>query len=58
MKPIRLSPEADTDLVEIREWYEQRQQGLGDAFARAMESIINDIQRSPKMYPPGYRGVR
>ena len=43
----RLYPLAYKDIIDAYEWYENRQQGLGDRFATAVEKKIKAITDSP-----------
>jgi plasmid stabilization system protein ParE len=56
--PVLVRPEAQRDLQEGREWYEQRRSGLGDEFLEAVDGIFSRIAESPELYPAEYRGVR
>lgn len=44
-------PQAEADLVEARNWYEERQPGLGARFAALVESTIEQIAETPLAYP-------
>ena len=43
-------PEAQTDLLEARDWYERQQSGLGEAFADAVDDATDRIEAMPYMY--------
>lgn len=51
-------PEAQADLLQTREWYEQQQPGLGDAFSNKAEEAIVRIQKMRRMYASVFRDVR
>ena len=51
-------PEAVGDVVEARRWYEEQEQGLGDAFAASVEETVNRMKSMPRMYPAAHREVR
>lgn len=51
-------PESQADLLQTREWYEQQQPSLGDAFVKRAEEAIDRIQRMPRMYATVFRNVR
>jgi toxin ParE1/3/4 len=51
-------PEAQGDLLQSREWYEQQRPGLGDAFSDRLEEAIVRIQKMPAMYETVFQGVR
>jgi plasmid stabilization system protein ParE len=48
--PIVLRPEAQRDLLEARDWYEQQCPRLGDAFAERVEEMFGRIQEMPELY--------
>jgi plasmid stabilization system protein ParE len=53
-----ISPEAELDIQDAFEWYEQRSSGLGSEFVRAVDSCFALIGRNPLAYPLVYRQVR
>ena len=55
---IVFKPEAELDLAEAYEWYEERDKGLGSEFIRAVGTCVHQIERYPEMYPVVYRNVR
>ncbi|MFL5331171.1 MAG: type II toxin-antitoxin system RelE/ParE family toxin [Gemmataceae bacterium] len=56
--PIVYRPEALSDLVAARDWYERELSGLGDQFADVVEELIDRIETMPEMYAALFRGVR
>lgn len=56
--PIVLRPEAQTDLLEARDWYEQQGPGLGDGFAEAVDEMFARIEEMPELYAVMLRDVR
>ncbi|MBO1347320.1 MAG: type II toxin-antitoxin system RelE/ParE family toxin [Hormoscilla sp. GUM202] len=48
---ILIQPEAELDLIEAYNWYEERSQGLGDEFITAVDICLSLIQRNPLSYP-------
>ncbi|MGI8602350.1 MAG: type II toxin-antitoxin system RelE/ParE family toxin [Verrucomicrobiales bacterium] len=48
---VILTPEADNDVTESYNWYEEREPGLGEDFLRCVEPCVSNIQRHPLMYP-------
>jgi toxin ParE1/3/4 len=56
--PIVLRPEAETDLLEARDWYEQQRAGLGGAFGEVVEEILARIHAMPELYGAVLRDVR
>ncbi len=53
-----ISPEAELDIQNGFEWYEQRSSGLGSEFVRAIDNSLALIGRNPLVYPIVYRQVR
>ncbi len=48
---IAFRPEARTELLEAKAWYERQAPGLGLEFARAVDASIASIVRTPEAYP-------
>ena len=53
-----ISPEAELDIEDAFQWYEQRDSGLGSEFVRAVDSCLASIGRNPEAYPVVYRQAR
>jgi plasmid stabilization system protein ParE len=53
-----ISPEAEFDIQEAFEWYEQRDSGLGSEFVRAIDACLALIGRNPLAYPIVHQEVR
>ena len=53
---VTTRPEADTDLREARDWYEQQRPGLGDEFLLSMADALTRLEESPDQFPLYYRG--
>lgn len=51
-------PEAGSDLIETRDWYERQQLGLGEAFANSVDETVDRIEAMPQMYAVVFRDVR
>ena len=51
-------PEAEAELTEAFNWYEQQVAGLGNRFLLSVDAAINSIQRDPLQYPVIYKNVR
>jgi toxin ParE1/3/4 len=56
--PLVLRPEAQTDLLAARDWYEQQRSGLGDTFADAVEQMFDRIESMPELYELALANVR
>lgn len=55
---VIVRPIAETDIIEAARWYEQRDQGLGTEFIRAIDACIAAIERSARQYPVVYGNIR
>lgn len=53
-----LSSRAQKEISESWEWYEERQQGLGDRFVKEVTNRIREIERNPERYPNRFRTYR
>ena len=58
MPNIVFRASANAELVAAKAWYEQQRHGLGDEFARSLESAINRIARNPFAAPAVFQNVR
>ena len=58
--PLRLviSPEAECDLKEAYQWYEEQVRGLGKHFISSIDSSFSTVQRHPHRYPTVYKHIR
>jgi toxin ParE1/3/4 len=56
--PLVLRPEAQTDLLAARDWYEQQRSGLGVAFTEAVEQMFDRIHVMPELYGLALANVR
>lgn len=52
------APEATQELIEARAWYDERREGLGDAFQRAFEATAETVTLHPERYPVHYSSSR
>jgi len=55
---IGFRPEAEADVLAARDWYEEQQPGLGEAFADSLDEIVSRVEPMPRMYPVALRDVR
>jgi plasmid stabilization system protein ParE len=55
---VVFSPEANDESIKARLWYEEIQQGLGDAFRESLEIKIKLIRQSPNYASFIYKNVR
>jgi plasmid stabilization system protein ParE len=48
---VVFTPEADEDIAQSYDWYENREPGLGEDFLRCIDACILTIRRYPDLYP-------
>jgi plasmid stabilization system protein ParE len=48
MLPLVINPEAEADLAEAQDWYDQRSPGLGDVFLHSAEAAFDRIRHFPE----------
>ena len=53
-----IRPEAEAELADAYEWYEQRVQGLGDQFLLSVDAVLQSVIRSPHQYPQVFKSIR
>ncbi len=51
-------PEAEAELAEAFDWYEDRVSGLGSDFLLCVDAVLNAVLRDPQHYPRTHRVVR
>jgi len=56
--PIVIRPEAEADALAAREWYDERQDGLGQRFGQAVVDLLERIAVNPLVYPRVHRDTR
>jgi len=56
--PVVWTPEANEDLLEAREWYDNIRPELGERFALAVDAIVETIAEHPLQFPVVYRKRR
>ncbi|MFN0074207.1 MAG: hypothetical protein ACKVVP_22225 [Chloroflexota bacterium] len=44
-------PEAEDEVLEVRQWYESRSVGLGQGFGHALDALIARIADNPHVFP-------
>ncbi len=52
-----IRPEAEAELAEAFNWYEDQVSGLGPDYLHAVEASLYGIARNPESYPVVYRNV-
>ena len=56
-KPLIVRPEAEVDLAEAYQWYEQQVHGLGAQFLLCVDAVMASIERNPQLFPVVHKGV-
>lgn len=56
--PLIIRPEAEEDMTEARDWYEEQREGLGIEFLTAVDEVFDRIREMPELYVPEYKTVR
>lgn len=55
---VVLSAEALEDISQAYDWYEKRQDGLGEEFLSCVDACIQRIRRSPELHARVFEGFR
>jgi plasmid stabilization system protein ParE len=58
MYNLYLSPDAELDLKEAIDWYEEQRIGLGQEFLAHIDTALNKLKNNPKLYTLVYKNVR
>jgi plasmid stabilization system protein ParE len=53
-----LRPEAEKDIAEAAEWYEQQRAGLSLPFRTALDKTFAAIEENPRLHAQVYRNLR
>ena len=53
-----IRPEAEQEMADGFDWYEERVPGLGSDFLLCVDATLNSILRQPQQYPHVHRVVR
>ena len=56
--PLLIKPEAELDIQDAYQYYEESQLGLGSEFVRAIDACFAKIGRSPLAYPMLHKQIR
>ncbi len=51
-------PEAEAEMTEAFDWYEDRVPGLGSEFLLCVDAVFSAILRSPRQFPQVHKIVR
>jgi plasmid stabilization system protein ParE len=57
-EPVVLTAEAEADLDEAVQWYEQRSTRLGAQLVARVRDTLSRIGFNPDLYPEVYNGIR
>jgi plasmid stabilization system protein ParE len=49
-KSLIILPQAEKDIEEAYDWYQERELGLGEEFLRCIDASIQTIARNPEIY--------
>lgn len=55
---LRFGPEARLDVLQARDWYEDRALGLGAEFVRSVDAMAAAVLRFPEAFPAIHEDVR
>jgi plasmid stabilization system protein ParE len=55
---IRISPEADAELTEAREWYSHHRDNLDLEFMQCIDEALSLVASNPRAFPLVYRSLR
>ncbi|HEY2964244.1 MAG TPA: type II toxin-antitoxin system RelE/ParE family toxin [Pyrinomonadaceae bacterium] len=55
---VRISPEAEADLTEAREWYSHQRANLDLEFMQSIDEALALVVSSPNSFPVVYRTLR
>ena len=55
---LLIRPEAELDIQDAYQYYEEGEQGLGSEFVRAIDACFSQIGRNPLAYPLVHRQIR
>ena len=53
-----LRPEAEAEMTDAFDWYEERVPGLGGEFLICVDAVLNSILRNPLQFPRVHRNAR
>jgi plasmid stabilization system protein ParE len=56
-RPYQFHPEAELELAEAAQWYEERKPGSGSDFIASVRVKVDEIRQKPERWPD-VRGVR
>jgi plasmid stabilization system protein ParE len=57
-RQLIVRPEAEAEMTDAFDWYEERVPGLGSDFLLCVDAAFSAILRSPQQFPPVHKTVR
>ena len=58
MYQLIINPLAEEDAKNAANWYNEKQEGLGNEFLLSLDALFNAIQRNPNQYETIYRELK
>jgi toxin ParE1/3/4 len=55
---IVLRPEAEEEIHEAYQWYQEQSPGLGEEFLRCVDAALNHLKRHPEVGPLVHHDIR
>lgn len=55
---VSIQPEAEEEIIEAYRYYEDKAEGLGTEFVRAVDACLASVERNPRMYAVVHKDVR
>ncbi len=56
-RPLGIRPEAEAEIAEAHDWYEERRKGLGAKFLAEVKKALSAVEESPERFPIIRNGV-
>lgn len=57
-RSLIVRPEAEEEMTDAFDWYEDRIPGLGSEFLLCVDAVFSAIQRTPELYPRVHKTAR
>ena len=58
MRRLTILPQAELDVSDAAEWYEEQRKGLGDEFLDQLDSVLRRVVKTPFQFPKIKNNVR
>jgi len=58
IRAMIVRPEAEAEMTEAYDWYEDRLSGLGSDFLLSVDAVFHAIARTPQHYPVVHKEIR